>query len=170
MARKISVSAAELDALRWIAERSGIYDETKEGAAKMKALGKLLQKAEKAHAPPVTADSGEAVASFGALERILLDIAGKKVVKLGRLTAREYTMVARDIKERGVTEEQMRQVAKWLRAQAWLKGRTTLLTVLKFWGPWYGKAVGERQYGAPPLIGEEPEEPDDGDEESDAEE
>lgn len=144
MARKILVTAAELDALRFIAERSGIYDETADGRKVTRVLARLLAKAEKARAPqPEQAEA----ASVSALESVLLANAGKRVTKLARLTAREYVMLSRDIRERGVSEDQMRVLALWLRRQKWMRGTTTLIQVLRNWGAWYGRAAAEEQEG-----------------------
>ena len=158
MRRKIAVGVNELAALRWICERTGIYDESAEGRKHTRALAKLLEKAEKSHAPPPrTAE----YATFGELEKTLLDTAGKSVLKLAPLTAREYVIHGRDIEERRVTVDQMRTVGVWLRKQMWLKERNwrpTLLDVLKHWGAWYSRAVHEQpRIQAPVLLGEEPE-------------
>lgn len=153
MPRKITVGQKELAALRWIAERSGIYDEDREGAAHMKWLGKLLQKAEKSHAPSSNPEGLEALSSFGELESILLTVAGAKAAKMGTLTAREYSIVAAEIKQRRVTAEQMRVVARWIRRQTWMKGKTTLLSVLRSWGNWYGRAEAEKELAEKPRGG-----------------
>ncbi|MBA2630535.1 MAG: hypothetical protein H0U84_05895 [Thermoleophilaceae bacterium] len=150
MARKITVTAAELSALRWLAERTGLHDDSKEGAARMRHVAALLAKAEKAHAPVQRDET--AVGSVAQMENALLAGAGVRAAKMGRLTAREYVMLTRDIQERQTTVEDMHVVSLWIRRQAWLRGKVTLDQVLRNWGTWLGRARSEQPRSTAPAL------------------
>jgi hypothetical protein len=157
--KRIYVSVRQEAALRWICERSGLWDgdtTDRTTPGHLKALRELLEKAEAARTKTnaerlVTPDHD----SIDKLETELLVIAGPAAAKMGRLTASEYVILTNQIKSRKIVVDEMRVVARWLRRQKWMTSPATLKQVVWNWGNWYGRAAAEgaRPSGAPVPLG-----------------
>jgi len=153
VARKISVTKAELAALREALHEIVVMDTAH--------LRRLLAKAEAAHAEPAVdpdQPKGISVANF---EAALQRTGGAKVVPMGKLALGGYIVMGHQLAQRGITVEQVEAVGTWLKKQAWLRDPVTAEGVLRKWGDWAGKAlakpVAPRRSAPAPLEWEPPE-------------